>query len=87
MATITTNMRGFQRWMKNNPRKRTDGFFTFAGKALSHDQVKKIVDYAVMKGYQTDADIPPNEIIAILGIGQANNVEPNAHQLSIEFED
>ena len=87
MSTIKTNMRGFQRWMRNNPRKRTGGFFTFAGKALSHDQVKKLVDYAVMKGYQTEADIPPNEIIAILGIGQANNVEPNYHQLSIEFED
>lgn len=67
---IKTNMRGFQRWMKEHPRKRTDGFFAFGGKELTHEQIKKMVDYAVFKGYETDADIPANEIIEILGIKQ-----------------
>jgi hypothetical protein len=63
---ITTNMRGFQDWMKRHPRKRTDGFFSFNGKELKHEQIKRIVDYAVEKGYRTDADIPGEEILKIL---------------------
>jgi len=63
---ITTNMKGFQRWMKEHPRKRTDGFFTFGGKALTHEQVKKVVNYAVEKGYRTEADIPANEVARLL---------------------
>lgn len=65
---IKTNMKGFQKWMKEHPRKRTDGFFCFAGKELTHEQVKKMVDYAVLKGYRTEADIPVNEIVEILGL-------------------
>ena len=68
---ITTNMKGFQRWMKEHPRKRTDGFFTFCGKELSHEQIKKMVNYAVEKGYVTDADIPTNEIVNLLGLEDA----------------
>lgn len=64
---ITTNLKGFQRWMNEHPRKRTDGFFTFCGKELSHEQVKKMVNYAVEKGYKTEADIPSNEIVNLLG--------------------
>lgn len=67
---LTTNMRGFQRWMREHPRKRTDGFFTFGGKELSHSQVKAIVDYAVKNGYRTDADIPSEEVARILKVRQ-----------------
>ena len=63
---ITTDMRGLQRWMREHPRKRTDGFFTFEGKDLSHSQVKAIVDYAVKRGYKTDADIPSEEVARII---------------------
>ncbi len=73
---ITTNMRGFQRWMKKHPRKRTDGFFTFGGHALTHEQIKRIVDYAVEKGYQTDADIPTNEVERLLKEQNKNKQEP-----------
>lgn len=69
---ITTNMRGFQNWMKRNPRKRTDGFFTFMGKELNHNQVKAMVDYAVEKGYRTEADIPADEIVKLLGWEEIN---------------
>lgn len=63
---ITTNMKGFQKWMKEHPRKRTDGYFSFGGKELKHEQIKRIVDYAVEKGYRTDADIPYEEIVKLL---------------------
>lgn len=64
---ITTNMRGFQNWMKRNPRKRTDGFFVYRGKALNHNQVKAMVNYAVEKGYENEADIPSEELTTLLG--------------------
>ena len=67
---ITTNMHGFQNWMKRNPRKRTDGFFSFMGKPLSHEQVKKMVNYAVEKGYRTEADIPSDEVKQLLGLDE-----------------
>ena len=63
---LTTDMRGFQNWMKRHPRKRTDGFFTFMGKPLSHEQIKAMVNYAVEKGYRTDDDIPCDEIKQVL---------------------
>lgn len=72
---ITTDMRGFQLWMKKHPRKRTDGFFSFGGKALTHEQVKKVVNYAVEKGYQTDADIPTNEVERLLKEQKNNKQE------------
>ena len=59
---LTTNMRGFQKWMQEHPRKRVDGFFTFGGKEMTHEQIKRVVDYAVEKGYRTEADIPAEEI-------------------------
>ena len=69
---ITTNMKGFQNWMKRNPRKRTDGFFSFRGMELKHEQIKRIVDYAVEKGYRTDADIPEEEVIELLNYEEDN---------------
>lgn len=72
---ITTNMRGFQNWMKRNPRKRTDGYFSFAGRELNHEEVKKVVDYAVEKGYRSDADIPGEEVAQILNWDE--NIEKN----------
>lgn len=63
---IATNMRGFQNWMKEHPRKRTDGFFSVGGRELTHEEVKRVVGYAVEKGYKTDADIPEDEIKQLL---------------------
>ncbi len=65
---LKTNMLGFQNWMKSHPRKRTDGFFSYNGKLLSHEQIKAIVNYAVEKGYRTDADIPEDEVNKLLGL-------------------
>jgi len=72
---ITTDMRGFQRWMKRHPRKRTDGFFSFGGKELTHEQIKRIVDYAVKRGYETEADIPANEVARLLEEKKNNKQE------------
>lgn len=63
-----TNMKGFQRWMKEHPRKRVDGYFDLNGRAMTHEEIKKMVDYAVLMGYRTEADIPSDEIRKVLGI-------------------
>lgn len=63
---ITTNMKGFQGWMKRNPRKRLDGYFSIGDRELTHNEVVKIVNYAVEKEYRTDADIPGEELAKLL---------------------
>ncbi len=64
---MKTDMVGLQRWIRTHPRKRVDGFFTLNGRELSHNECKKVVDYAVAKGYKTEEDIPDEEIIKLLG--------------------
>lgn len=63
---ITTNMKGFQKWMKAHPRKRLDGYFKIGDRELTHNEVVKIVNYAVEHGYRTNADIPGEEIEKLL---------------------
>lgn len=65
---LKTNMKGFQRWMKEHPRKRTDGYFNVGDRELTHEEVKRMVDYAVEKGYETEADIPEEEVTEMLGL-------------------
>ena len=65
---LTTNMKGFQRWMKEHPRKRVDGYFNLGDREMTHEEIKKMVDYAVLMGYRTEADIPPEEIDKVLGL-------------------
>lgn len=40
--------------------------FEHNGKPLSKNQVKKILEYGLLKGYETTKDIPNNEIDEIL---------------------
>lgn len=68
MTKITTSMKGFQRWMKQHPRKRVDGYFNLGNRAMTHEEIKKMVDYAVLMGYETEADIPGEEIAKVLGL-------------------
>jgi hypothetical protein len=63
---MTVNMKGLQKWMQKHPRRRTDGWFSINGKELTHEQVKTMIDYAVQKGYRTDADIQEEVIAEIL---------------------
>lgn len=63
---ITTNMRGFQRYMKAHPKKNLAGYFSIGDRVLKHNEVVKIVNYAVEKGYRTEADIPSEELANLL---------------------
>ena len=63
---IRTNMRGFQKWMKAHPKKNLAGCFHVGDRDLTHNEVVKIVNYAVEKGYRTDADIPGEELAKLL---------------------
>lgn len=68
MIQMKTNMKGFQRWMKEHPRKRVDGYFYLGDREMTHEEIKKMVDYAVLMGYRTEADIPENELAIVLGL-------------------
>ena len=70
---MTTNMKGFQRWMKEHPRKRVDGYFTLGDREMTHEEIKKMVDYAVLMGYRTEADIPEEELAKVLGLKGGGN--------------
>ena len=63
---ITTNMRGFQIYMKAHPKTNLAGYFTVGDRELTHNEVVKIVNYAVEKGYRTEADIPSEELANLL---------------------
>lgn len=65
---ITTNMKGFQKWMKAHPKKNLAGYFAIGDRELTHNEVVKIVNYAVEKGYRTDADIPSVELEQLLEV-------------------
>lgn len=64
---LTTNMRGFQRWIDQHPRKKLTGYFSINGKPMTHEQVVRAVNYAVDKGYETEADIPNEELFKLFG--------------------
>jgi len=61
-------MKGLKRWMKENPNKNYEGYFDIDGKPLTHDQVVLIVNYALAKGYETEADIPDEELADLLNL-------------------
>lgn len=64
---ITTSMKGFQNWMKKHPKRNLNGYFNLNGKPMTHEQVVKVVNYAVEKGYETEADIPSEDLIKLFG--------------------
>lgn len=63
---MKTNMAGLMRWHRNNPRKRLDGFFTFRGKALTHNQVLATLEYAIENNCRTEQDIPTDIVEKII---------------------
>ena len=63
--TIKTNLKGLKKWAW---RKNLTGFFSVKGKELSDAQVRKMVDWAIAKGYEYDAEIPVDEVIELLNI-------------------
>jgi hypothetical protein len=61
--TVRTNLKGLKKWAW---RKNLKGFFSVKGKELSDAQVRTMVEWAIDKGYEYDADIPENEVIELL---------------------
>ena len=60
---VKTNLNGLKKWAwKKNLR----GFFSFEGRMLSDKEVRKVVEYAISKGYEYDCDIPDEEVREVL---------------------
>jgi len=76
-------MKGFQRYMKANPKKNLDGYFNIGDRELTHNEVVKIVNYAVEKGYRTDADIPGEELAKLLEDNNDKTESPNQLMLDL----
>lgn len=64
---IRTSMSGFKKWMDAHPRKNLHGYFSVNGRDMTDAEIRKVVSYAVEKGYDTDADIPSEELAQLLG--------------------
>lgn len=63
---IRTCMRGFKKWMDAHPRKNLNGFFSVDGRDMTDAEVRRVVSYAVEKGYETEADIQSAELAELL---------------------
>lgn len=63
---VTTCMRGFKKWMDAHPRKNLHGYFSVNGRDMTNAEVRRVVSYAVEKGYETEADIPSEELAKLL---------------------
>lgn len=63
--TIKTSLKGLKKWAW---RKDLSGFFSVNGKELSDSQVRKMVNWAIDKGYEYDSDIPNDEVVELLNL-------------------
>lgn len=63
--TIKTSLKGLKKWAW---KKNLKGFFSVNGKELSDAQVRTMVEWAISKGYEYDADIPEDEVIELLNL-------------------
>ena len=62
-------MRGFKQWMDAHPHKNLSGCFSVDGRDMTNAEVRRLVSYAVEKGYETEADIPSEELAQLLQKG------------------
>lgn len=62
-------MRGFKKWMDAHPRKDLSGSFVVNGRDMTNAEVRRVVSYAVEQGYETEADIPSDELAKLLQKG------------------
>ena len=74
---MKTNLQGLK---MNYWRKNLNGFFTIDGKPLSDSQVRKLVNWGIAHGCQTEADIPEDKIAEIL---QEQQERQNDKQLNL----
>ena len=63
--TIKTNLKGLKKWAW---KKNLKGFFSINGKELTDAQARTMVEWAISKGYEYDADIPEDEVIELLNL-------------------
>lgn len=63
--TIKTSLKVLKKWAW---KKNLKGFFSVNGKELSDAQVRTMVEWAIAKGYEYDADIPEDEVIELLNL-------------------
>jgi hypothetical protein len=63
--TVKTNLKGLKKWAW---RKKLNGFFSVNGKELTDAQVRKMVNWAIEKGYEYDTDIPVQDVIELLNL-------------------
>ena len=61
---VAASLQGIRKhlWEKN-----LHGFFTVNGRYLTDDEVRKVVDYGISKGYETNKEFTDEEIINLLG--------------------
>jgi hypothetical protein len=67
---IKTSMRGFKKWMDAHPRKNLSGYFSLGGRDMTDAEIRRMVTYAVEKGYNTEADIPSEELALLIEDGR-----------------
>lgn len=65
--TLKTSLKGLKKWAW---RKNLNGFFSVNGQELSDTQVRTMVEWAIKKGYEYDADIPECEVLELLKLNQ-----------------
>lgn len=67
--TVKVSLKGLrqQAW-----KKKLHGFFSINGQALSDSDVRKLVEYGIFKGYETNEDIPIDEALKVLGWNEKN---------------
>lgn len=61
---VSVSLQGIKKfaWRKN-----LNGFFCVNGRSLTNAEVRKVVEYGIAKGYETNEDIPTEEVIKLLG--------------------
>ena len=53
----------------DGPRKNLRGYFTVDGRDMTNEEVRRVVSYAVEKGYETEANISSEELNQLLQKG------------------
>lgn len=64
MHKVSVSLHGIRKytWRKN-----LSGFFSVNGRSLTNAEVRMVVDYGIARGYETNEDIPTEEVIKLLG--------------------
>lgn len=79
VVKLSCNLKGLKR--SKSWRKNLNGFFELDdGTPLSDSQVRRIVEYGIKNGYETERDIPREEIEKLL---DDNNVKEESKQLEL----